>query len=303
MKRSPLIVCTLVLTSLSGCLCAQTLGEDVRRYFESVRIGTHTVAPEVDIAQVTAIVGPYLADTTQRVRTKACELLFTALSKAQNPAIQSKGIELLLAATQRSDVETTGIVLSMIKTFDKAAFTDSAKMYVRRLLSAEGPFLGEWMKIAGFLELKDLDNVIRPCSQPGNPQSLRWSALLSLARMGNIGAAKEVLMRARKLGVNDDVVYSIFPDLIFTRDKAAIGYMIEVLNEDENYCLSADVEKESTIPCGYRIMEQLAPVIHGFPFALAESGDLDVDNYASALQTVREWFRSHEKYSISKQRY
>lgn len=303
MKSYPLIVCTVVLTFLNGCLCAQTSEEDIRRYFEAVRAGTPVVTPNIDNAQLTVVFAPYLTDTMQRVRTKACELLLAALSQSASMAVQSKGIELLLAATHKSDVETTGFVVSRIPTLVKSAFTDSAKMHVRRLLRSEGPFLAEWMKIAGFLELKDLVNDIRPYSQPGNQQSLRWSALLSLARMGDIGAAREVLTRAQKLGVNDDVVYRIFPDLVFTRDKAVIGYMVDVLHENEDRCLSADVEKESAIPCGCRIMEQLAPIIDGFPFTSAESGDLDVDDYASALQTVRKWFISHKKYSINRERY
>lgn len=303
MKACVVILQIIACAFLTGRLYAQSVENDVRLYFEGVRAGAESAMPKFDDTHGLDVVRPYLSDTMETVRVKARELLFALASFSIKPAIRSGAIEQLLAATGRNDLATTGVVVSMLKTFEKYDFTDSAKMHVRRLLKDEGPYLAEWMKIAGFLELKDLDHHIRPYTQPGNQQSLRWSALLSLARMGDGRASTEVLARAKKLGVNDDVVYKLFPDLLFTRDPSVINYMVDVLHQDADHCLSADVERASAIPCGYRIMELLAPVVEGFPFSPDESGDLNADDYALALRIVREWFLMHEKYSIEKERY
>ena len=103
--------------------------------------------------------------------------------------------------------------------------------------------------------------------------------------------------------MNDNLVYNIFPDLVFTRRPEAIAFLIEEIGSNEKNCLSADVEREVSIPCGYRIMEQLAPVIEGFPFDLDESGDLKASNYPAALATVRQWFSDHKTYVILNSRY
>jgi hypothetical protein len=112
-----------------------------------------------------------------------------------------------------------------------------------------------------------------------------------------------MMRRARKLPVNDDVIYSIFPDLVYTRNKEAVSYMIEVLQRDDATCMSADAERQAPIPCGYRVMEQLAPIIKGYPLALDASGDIKTNDYVAALKTVREWFTKHPNYEILKDKY
>ena len=303
MKTSVLVLQLVVLASLTQCLFAQTLKETVAIYFDSVRAGVRTEMPSLGEGASTDVIKPYLTDTSEVVRLSARELLYGWASASISRTLRAKAIERLLAATPPGDVTCTGVIIPMLRTFEKGVYSDSAKMHIRRLLKAEGPYLPEWMKFAGFLELKDLDDEIRPYAQPGNLQSLRWSAMLSLARMGDERAAHEVLSRVRKLKVNDDVIYKIFPDLVFTRNDAAIRYMIDVLQDDAHQCLSADVEKETTIACGFRIMEQLAPVVEGFPVSLDDSGDLAVDNYASALHAVRRWFIANREYSILRDRY
>jgi hypothetical protein len=111
------------------------------------------------------------------------------------------------------------------------------------------------------------------------------------------------MKRVSKLPMNDNLVYNIFPDLVFTHRPEAIAFLVEELGSNERNCLSADIEREVRIPCGYRIMEQLAPVIGGFPFDLDESGDLKTSNYPAALATVRQWFSDHNTYVILNRRY
>jgi hypothetical protein len=62
--------------------------------------------------------------------------------------------------------------------------------------------------------------------------------------------------------------------------------------------MAADAEKDARIVCGYRIMEQLAPVIAEYPLQLDEFGDLQTHDYPSALEHVREWFLKHKTYTI-----
>jgi len=54
--------------------------------------------------------------------------------------------------------------------------------------------------------------------------------------------------------------------------------------------MSTDQNNPVKIQCGYRIMEQLAPIIKDFPYGIKTSGDIDTANYREALTNTRKWF-------------
>jgi hypothetical protein len=127
---------------------------------------------------------------------------------------------------------------------------------------------------------------------------VKWSAHLALARLGEPNALAFILQRVQKLGINDDVVYDIFPDLVYTRQRQAFNYLIEVIKGDEKKCKSADPENPEPINCGYRVLELIAPVIKNFPLKTDPSGDLEVKEYAVALRQVRKWLEKNPDYEI-----
>jgi len=191
------------------------------------------------------------------------------------------------------------LALDYLTNYFQADFTLVAKDSVRNLFKKRTPHFDQLLKLVGFLSLTDLTEEVRLFTKPGaGSQSIRWSALVSLTRMGDFDAANEMMRRVKKLPVNDDIIYKLFPDLAYSRNPEAINYMIEGMRSDEKNCLSADAEKEEPIPCGYRIMEQLAPVIENYPLTLDASGDIKTKDYVAALKTVREWFVKHPDFKI-----
>ena len=126
----------------------------------------------------------------------------------------------------------------------------------------------------------------------------QWAAQLALARLGDPEALATVLTRVKQEPVNDDVVYELLPDLVYTRQKAALDYLVTIIQSDEKNCQSADPEAEQSILCGYRVLELLPPVIQNFPLTVDESGDLAVSDYPSALQQAREWLKENDDYQI-----
>ena len=300
---------------MACCLClniadvlAQEWKATIDTYFTSIRTGSSPPLPEeANNAEhsdhILDSIQPYFRDSTESVRIKSYEMCYYIATQSTVPAVRIKSVELLLSACTTRDPKTTGIILDMLRTLDKKDFSQTAKAEVRQFLQDKVPHLNEWIKLAGFLNLRKLIPHIRAYSQPGNPQPRRWAALLSLARMHEQWAAAEILLRVKRLPLNDDLVYRIFPDLVFTRQRSAIDHMIEVLHQDHASCLSADAEKEETIPCGYRIMEQLAPIIDGFPVTTGEGGDIVTSDYEEALSMVRRWFHTHKNYHLLINRY
>lgn len=295
------VLVTSVLLTLQ--VRAQKIKEETEKYFHEIRRGNYPPMPhglttpdnENTILYLTE---DYLRDSVYAVRVKAHEITWLVASHSINTDVRRQGVAILMRACSEPALGMAAMSVDFLRQFEKTDFSVAAKDTLRSLVINKTSHLDHLMKLAGFLELNDLIPVIRPLTQPGNPTGLRWAAYLSLSRMGERSATAEVLERIRKIGVTDDVVYEVFPDLIYTRQPEALTYVIEALHSNEKNCLAADAERQTPIACGYRIMEQLAPVIADYPLHLDEFGDLQTDNYREALQQVREWFLNHKTYTI-----
>jgi len=295
-----LLLVTMVFPLVSY---SQQPGELLKIYFAEVRASKNPAIPEQVLLSENAkavleAVKLYQDDTLASVRSKVYGILQRVGNRSKQNAIRQTTVSNLVEGCKDKDTGNAGLALDYLITFRKDDFTPVSKDSIRSLFLLKTAHFDQLLKLAGFLELTDLKETIRPYSQAGNAQSIRWAALVSLARMNDAAAINEVMRRVRKLPVNDDVIYKIFPDLVYTRHAEAIRYMAEVLQSDDKNCLSADAEREEPIPCGYRIMEQLAPVIEGYPLQLDESGDIKTKDYTAALKKVREWFIKHKEYTI-----
>lgn len=297
-----------LLTMVTCVSEAQDIKEIVSNYFKEVRSGNYPSIPiqlslSENVNATLNLLQPYLKDSISAVRAKAYEIAHQAASRSSVASVRNKGVDVLIRACRDKDFGNIGLALDYLAEFTKEDFTVSAKDSMRNLVRTQTAHFDQLIKLAGFLNLTDLKEEIRPYSQPGNSTQIRWATIISLARMGESSSIKDMMKRVTKLPVNDDIVYEVFPDLIYTRQREAIEYLVEVLKSDEKNCMSADAERETPMVCGYRIMEQLAPIIEGYPLQLDESGDIKTNDYAGALGTVRQWFQTHKTYKILSDRF
>lgn len=282
---------------------AQTTEGLLKSYFSEVRTGNYPPIPKPlslpENAKTTlATLKIYLNDTVVDVRSKAYTLLHVVGDNSRVPDVRQQAVTKLIEACKDKDSGNVGLALDYLTKYFQSDFTLTSRDSIRSLFKRKISHFDQLLRIVGFLSLTDLTDDILPLTKPGTSQSVRWAAIVSLSRMGNFEAANEMMRRVKKLPVNDDVIYKIFPDLAYSRNPEAINYMIEGMKSDEKNCLSADAEKEEPIACGYRIMEQLAPVIEKYPLTLDSSGDIEAKDYTVALQTVREWFTKHPDFKI-----
>jgi hypothetical protein len=303
-KIRPQLFLALTLTHAFFISRGQDIRPLVDSFFLEISSGkTVPIPPEILTpmkgSSVLEMIKPYLADSSNWVRGKAHDVVHRIASHAPTSSpVRMHGIIILTESLKDKDASNVRSALRYLTTYGKGDFSKEAKDSLINRIKLKPADLDQLIKLAGFLNLTQIKDEIRPYAQAGNPKQIRWAVLLALARMGDAAALKDLMQRVSKLPVNDDVVYKIFPDLIYTRQKKSLDYMIEALNSDVKNCMSADAEKEVEIFCGYRIMEQLAPVIQDYPFKLDLSGDLQTDDYPSALSTVRNWFRAHKDYTI-----
>ncbi len=246
----------------------------------------------------------YYNDSITDVRRKAYYLTYRTGIENKQSAQQS-----IIQLTDGLNDENTGIagsVLDYLKEFRNTDFTEEARKRIADLLRQEMPHYKKLIKITGFLNLQEQKDYLKTMllNQEYSGNSERWAINLALARMGDADAINFCLSTVKQMPVNDDLIYEIVPDLIYTRQKQIIDYLITLLMSDEKNCYSANPESAGKIRCGYRIMEYLAPVIKNFPLQTDPGGEIVTKNYKEALKISRDWFNQHkEDYQMIMEKY
>lgn len=299
----------LILIFQSFLVTAQDVNNILSVYFSEVRSGKYQsipknlFQPENAKSTLTSVV-PYLKDSSAIVRAKAYALVQLVGNTTRQDNLREDAVTKLAEGVKDRDSGNAGLAIGYLQGFRKEDYTSAVKDTLVNIFGRRPPHLKEYIKLIGFLELTQTRDDLRALAQQGNASRQdRWAALLALARMDDRYATDDVIKRVSKLPVNDEVVYQIYPDLVYTRRKEIIGILIDQLNSDVKNCESADAERPANIPCAYRVMEMLAPAIEGYPVKLDASGDIDAKDYTEALQKVRTWFKDHPDYKINKDKF
>ena len=196
------------------------------------------------------------------------------------------------------------MAITYLTEFKQSNFIPGHKDSIRSIFRTKAFRSPQLIKLVGFFEMMELQSELLTLSQSSTEGKVeRWSALLALARMGDEQAISNIMNRLQRIPVSDDVVYQLFPDLVYTRARPVLNYLIEALNSDAKNCHTAIEEKDASIPCGYRIMEMIAPAIKDYPLKLDESGDVITTDYVMALQTVRTWLKGNGEYEILRDKF
>lgn len=298
---------TILLLFTTTLLFGQTKTLDT--FFAQVRAGKYpnipaaVTKPENATTFLNAL-PVYFKDTMALVRSKASAIARTIGTKSKVAVVRTQVVQQLIKATRDNSSGNTGAALMYLTEFRKTDFTKANKDSLRNLLKRKSAHIDVVMKLIGYLEMQEASNALYALSQDVSMgRKERWTAMLALARMGDERAAEDIINRVKRMPVTDDVTYEIFPDLVYTRSPQSIAYLIDAVNSDAKNCESANGERDEKIPCAYRVMEMLAPVIKNYPLKLSESGDVETSDYPTALQTVRDWFKVNKQYKILKDKY
>lgn len=285
---------------------AQSL-EDLQVYMEAVRSGTSqplpaTVLNDAQNAEtILQALKPYYADTVNNVRAKAYDIAHRVGQKSQQTAARQLAVAQLVNGVKDKDTGISGNASQALTDFEKEDFNQAHKNEITELLGQQIPHKDQLIKVAGYINLMEALTILKQLSKPGNSRKARWAAYLALARMGEQEELEYVVKTVSSLSVNDDVVYEMVPDLIYTRQKLAFDYLFTIIASNKASCTSADPDASAHILCGYRTMEYIAPYINNFPLPVVD-GELMVDDYVQALQELRAWYVLHQgDYEIIKE--
>lgn len=276
----------------------------VQQYFNALRKNQAiSLEKEVQLLQSDRIgwsaIVTYQNDSIPQVRYQAHLLLARIGQKSKKQEDRSWAVDQLIRSSRHTDSGVVGLVVRELSAFNRNDFSSASRDSLRSIVRQKSKHYSQWLRLVGYVGLKDqIVGIQSQVEQKQLNRSERWSDYLALSRLGDAEALQYVLSRVRSLETNDEVVYEIFPDLVYTRQPLAIQLLAEALQSNEPDCQSADAENPQPQTCAYRIMELLAPVIRNIPLKMDSSGDLSVTDYRAALQSTRQWFDNHPDYKI-----
>jgi hypothetical protein len=301
LRQSAMVTLFVWSILASGKLSAQVI--QLEGYFKQVRGGVYGVVPKELRNPALADehlnqLAKFLSDSVSHVRQQAIELV-QVIGRSATQAPRVRAVEFLAQATADADAGNAGNAIAALTTFNKADFTDLSRQHLYTRFRGNPPQRSKLIRLMGFVNVPAANDELRALAIDVRAnRNDRWAALLALSRVGDESATNDVMSRAKRLPVSDDVVYEIFPDLLYTRSPEAIGYLISVLQSDSFTCESANPERSVPIPCAYRVMEMLASVIEGFPVQLNAAGDVLTTDYRASLQRVRAWLSNNPDFKI-----
>ncbi|MEL7428030.1 MAG: hypothetical protein AAFN81_33915 [Bacteroidota bacterium] len=157
------------------------------------------------------------------------------------------------------------------------------------LLLADVPYRNRFFLLAGWLGRTQALNAV--------PYEYRRSTRmqndydLAMIRAGDPSRIRRLRTLLQTVEVNDDFIYTIAPQLIYTRRQEVFDFFFDQILLDERNCYMADLHGSGQINCAYRLLEMVAPHILNFPLKVGISGDLETDDYPTALETARAWIQ------------
>ena len=243
----------------------------------------------------------FYADSVVSIRRQAYHL--TYMKGMQDTDNMQLVVTRLAKGLSESDSGLRGSIIGYLQEFPLSAFNQQAKsLIVSHLNHPNSPHFDQLILLAGFVGIGQ-NELLRLSMNEDLPVRRRWNISLALARMGSEDALQSVIERVRRAPINSGMVSFLLPDLVYTRQRVALDYAVELLFIDEKLCQTANPDLSGAILCAYPIIELIAPVIVDFPIQIDPRIGIDTDDYEKMLETVRTWFLENPDFEIETNRF
>ncbi len=300
-----LITIGLIISGWYSCL-SQVSVDDYFDEFRVTRVSNvnteKQILNETNQRKLIRALEPYFNDTLIEIRRKAYYLTYRK-STGEPERNQDLAIHQFIKGCADENSNIVKQNLGYLKHFNKKAFDRKAETALEELLpNPRYEYYSDIYLLAGFLGV-GYELMQRKYLHADTPPKQKWTLQLALARMGDKKAVDNCLAWVKEQDTNSDLMTYVIPDLIYTHQRAACEYCIGILNSDEKDCLSPNAESSAKVLCGYRVMELLASAIIGFPYKTDASGTLTTNDYTTALNETRRWFKNHPDFEMDYNKY
>ena len=243
---------------------------------------------------------PFLTDPSKQTRTTAHWALHRIALNSPSEPFQQEMVNLFLQTKNGPTLYT--VVSNWLSAYPPTSFDLAARSTLSRYIRADSSAYEPMIRLAGYLYLNEVGNtIVENLLEPNKlTEGERWTSWVVLARLGYPNAITYLQNNLSRVAVDDEIIYGVYPDVVYTRQKELVSLIVETVMSDDTQCSSANNDSDETILCAYRAMEFLPGVIQDFPWQRDVTGDLDVDDYETALTQIRQWFVVHEDYQINR---
>lgn len=300
------IITSLVFAFIIANLSAQNTSEEIHKCIDASQKGEscsfdyNIFSNPKESKKALKILPDYLNDSLPGIRLTAVKLFYYCGLQSNELKIKQNVVEYIANACGDNNSGVSSYASNCLTSFKQSDFNSSSKSTIKELISKHSFNYDVVIKLVGLADMKEMIPVLKNnlITDSLLTKKDRWAIHLTMARLGDKSSINYCLLRSKKYKVDNNYVHQIVPDLIYTKQKEVFNYLVELLNSENKSCVSSNPDSDQRIPCGYRVMEDLAPVIVNYPLQLLPGGDIDTKDYKSALSTVRKWFAKNPDYEI-----
>ncbi len=288
---------------------AQNATGDLQRYFEQIRTGGYPSFPASALnannkSELLRSIADNRQDSVEQVRSRAYYAIKRIAADSGDPGVRSQAVGLLVSGVSDRSAAVNSVALSGLQNFSREDFGNGEKQSLNSFLGNSAIFnKDELVRLVGFINDSGETTALSSSLSQATGFRMRWAYQIALARLGDQRSVDFLLSRIQAAPINDDFVYDIIPDLVYTRNKQIFQFIDEMLMDPNPRCESASPDNNEALSCGYKLLEYYARTVANFPLTLDEYGDLDLDDYQTGLATARTWVNSNPDYSVLNDKY
>lgn len=286
-----------VLSVLSGF--SQTdLAKQVGQLMSQVRSGAAITADRAKILNAPpkdgiAVLKKYFADTVDAVRYEALNLgMQLVLKTKEQGMIRAQIRDIVSYSVNRQTINNQ--IAGLLKKFRQNDFSLAELSLMKEVMEARENNIGTMAKIYAFAG-GTADGLHALLTKPTLTKSDKKDIRLALVRTGDQALAQKMSQTLSEQVFNDELIYSALPEILYTKNKALYTQVLNAILSDAKKCSSANNDDNTPIICAYRLIEQVAPHITGFPVTINDKGEIDTKDISASLVLVREWITKNKE--------
>lgn len=302
---------TLILISLNFlCFSQSDVTKQINLLMSQIRSGStitvdrSKIISSTNSKEISQQISKFFNDSVASIRYEALNInTQVALNSKDKLSIKKSIHENISNCIINGSINNQ--IIGLLKKYKQVDFSIEELQQLKEILQTQESNIGNLGKIYAFAGkeavLSDLNALL---AKPNLSKTDKKDIKLALVRSGDERLTNKMLEILKQQVINDDLIYSALPDILYTKNKDLYTHLLNAILSDSKKCSSANNDDNAPIICAYRLIEQLAPQIMNFPVTINTKGEIDSKDLKKTLIEVREWIvKNKNSFEIDKNSY
>jgi hypothetical protein len=300
----------LMMICVSAVIGQNNTAKQINLLMQQIRSGATVTVDKQSILASSAykenaqLFAKYFSDTLFSIRYEALNLNTQLSLRSNDKSLVSKSIKGILdnAITKG---QLNNQIVALLKKYAQTDFSAENLNQIKNILSTQENNIGALVKVYAFAGGPAVANEISNLSsKPALSKLDKGDIKLALVRCGDENLVAQMTAKLKEQVVNDNLIYYGLPEIIYTKNKSLLSFLLNSILSDDKKCTSANSDDNQAITCAYRLIENLAPEIIDFPATINERGEIASTDLNKTLVDVREWIKKNQNtFQVNMKRY